>query len=282
MSVTILSTNQRFVFIGTQAEIEALTGLEEGAQGYATDRSANEHEGVYNGASWEWFTGGTAIPNNGWILISATWTRTSNHAFTTPGDVTATYRKGTKVRYKDGVSNEYGVVFSSSHAAGTTTVTLFTNTDYAMAAATITDTYISYIENPEGFPAEFNYVPSFNNFTANNATIFGKFEVNGRKIKQKAGFIFGSTPSVITGTLNLVPIATPLALGTTQEYFGATTIRDTGTALFEGTVYLIGGNLYPQVSATGGAYAAPANVTATVPMTWVSTDEISMICEYTF
>lgn len=56
MSVTILSTNQRFVFIGTQAEIEALAGLEEGAQGYATDRSANEHEGVYNGASWEWST----------------------------------------------------------------------------------------------------------------------------------------------------------------------------------------------------------------------------------
>ena len=97
------------------------------------------------------------VPETGWIAITATWTRTGNHTFTVSGDVTATYRKGTKVRYKDGGSYEYGVVASSSYGAPNTTVTLITNTDYAMAAATITDTYISYIDNPEGFPQWFNF-----------------------------------------------------------------------------------------------------------------------------
>lgn len=100
------------------------------------------------------------ITSTGWIPITATWTRTGNHVFTVSGDVTATYRKGTKVRYKDGGSYEYGVVGSSSHSSGTTTVNLIVTTDYAMAAATITDRYVSYIENPEGFPDTFNYSPN--------------------------------------------------------------------------------------------------------------------------
>jgi hypothetical protein len=98
-----------------------------------------------------------AIPNDGWIAHSNTWTRTGNHTFTVSGDMTLYYRKGTKIRYKDGGGYEYGVIKSSTVAAGTTTVTLITNSDYAMAAATITDKYISYVENPEGFPSAFNY-----------------------------------------------------------------------------------------------------------------------------
>ncbi len=98
---------------------------------------------------------------NGWIPQGQyTWTRTGNYTFTVSGDVTTAYRKGTKIRYKDGGSYEYGIIKSSSYSSPNTTVTLITNTDYAMAAATITDKYISYIENPEGFPDYFNYTPT--------------------------------------------------------------------------------------------------------------------------
>lgn len=93
----------------------------------------------------------------GWIPVSETWTRTGNHTFTVATDLTAKYRKGTKVRYKDGGAYEYGTVISSSYSSPNTTVTLASNTDYAMAAATITNTYISYIDNPEGFPQKFNF-----------------------------------------------------------------------------------------------------------------------------
>ena|GEM_PF-3182995 len=44
------------VYFGTQAEIEALTGVTEGSVGYATDRDPYEHFGTFNGTDWEWDT----------------------------------------------------------------------------------------------------------------------------------------------------------------------------------------------------------------------------------
>lgn len=96
-----------------------------------------------------------------WDERSETWTRTDNHTFTLTGDQTATYRKGRKVRYKDGGSYEYGVIKSATYDGGTdkTTVTLIANNDYAMAAGAISDTALSDMTNPPGFPDYFNYTP---------------------------------------------------------------------------------------------------------------------------
>lgn len=96
-----------------------------------------------------------------WDERSETWTRTDNHTFTLAGDQTATYRKGRKVRYKDGGSYEYGVIKSATYDGGTdkTTVTLIANDDYAMAAGAISDTALSDMTNPPGFPDYFNYTP---------------------------------------------------------------------------------------------------------------------------
>lgn len=116
--------------------------------------------------------------SSGWIAVSDTWTRTGNHTFTISGDVTAIYQKGTKIRYKDGGSFEYGVIISSSYSAPNTTVTLATNNDYAMAAATITDTAISYTENPQGFPSFFNFSPSFTGFSVAPTVIY-RFAIVG-------------------------------------------------------------------------------------------------------
>jgi len=120
-----------------------------------------------------------AIPNDGWIAKSETWTRTGNHTFTVSGDVTTTYRKGTKIRYKDGGAYEYGYIYSSSYSSPNTTVTLTTNSNYAMAAATITDTYISYIENPEGHPLWLNWSTTWGGFSANPATYDAKYMLLG-------------------------------------------------------------------------------------------------------
>ena len=129
---------------------------------------------VGNGLSWD-----------GWTPVTEAWTRTGNHVFTVPGDLTLKYRKGTKVRYQDGGVNEHGVVGSSSHAAGTTTVNLIPNTDVAMAATTITSRYISYIERPEGFPQAFNYTASIasSGGTITTSTLnLAKWNVSGDRI----------------------------------------------------------------------------------------------------
>lgn len=121
-----------------------------------------------------------------WIRVYDTWTRTGNHTFTVSGDVTATYRKGARVRYKDGGSYEYGVIASSSYSAPNTTITLFTNTNYAMASATITDTYISYVEKPEGYPDWFNRTPAITasgSMTISSSTLaFARFKVRGNSV----------------------------------------------------------------------------------------------------
>lgn len=179
------------LFRDTKSNVEALAGLTGGETAYATDTG---EDGIYDAvaAEWVWGRSGSGAPLSdddpepvgetaspgvsteasrsdhvhvgiditGWIAVTETWTRTGNHTFTVSGNLTTKYRKGTKVRYRDGGGDEYGVVGSSSYSSPNTTVTLITNTDYAMAATTITDTYISYIENPEGYPHWFNFVPS--------------------------------------------------------------------------------------------------------------------------
>ncbi len=265
------------LYKNTKANIEALTGVPEGAFAYATD---TDLMGTFNGTVWLW--GGSApittalddfqlgngagvwikqtvayvatllsvyfdllyirladFPNygsktpltindrmtiidsvtsatkqvylyvlqaflsDGWTLRTETWTRTGNHTFTVPGDLTLIYRKGAKVRYKDGGSNEYGAVGSSTYAGGpnTTTVNLIVNTDFAMAAGTITEKYISYIENPEGFPFTFNYTATFSRggtaFTNAPTLNAATFKAIGNKIE---GFIDFTMPASAGGT----------------------------------------------------------------------------------
>lgn len=150
-AISILATDRiavKFYLIGSASGTDAAVSIRIGT-------TALEHVEIPSSFEINSYTRQT-----GWIAFPVTWTRTGNYTFTLTNDWTTFFRKGTKIRYKDGGSYEYGVVGSSSFASTTTTVTLITNTDYAMAAATITDTYISYATSPEGFPATFNWTPT--------------------------------------------------------------------------------------------------------------------------
>jgi hypothetical protein len=155
---------------------------------FANDASLNirSHEITYTGIN---LASGAAFTINGvnplyygWNAVTETWTRTGNHTFTVPSDLTFRYRKGAKVHYSDGGSSEYGVIGSSSHAAGTTTVNLIPNTSYTMAAATITTTLISYIENPESFPHWFNFDAAPTGFSAVSSDADYKWTTKGNTI----------------------------------------------------------------------------------------------------
>jgi len=154
---------------------------------------------------------------------SSTWT------FYTPseGDVTATYRKGTKIRYKDGGAFEYGVVISSSYSAPNTTITLATNDDYAMAAATITDKAISFVENPEAFPDWFNYAITIAGSASGSMTwtltsvIVAKFKVQGATCKYNV-FAIGTTGGTASNALRL---SAPITWDSVS-FVAATQVRD--------------------------------------------------------
>lgn len=193
------------------------------------------------------------IDNDGWLSIAEAWTRTGNHSFTVPGDLTSRYAKGRFIKYQDGGgSDEFGVVLSSSHAAGTTTVNLIPNTSYAMAAATITNRYISYAANPVGFPSSFNYTPTHSR-TGTNYTNLPAVSVStwsplgGGKLKfsqvwqqdatpggtgnqqftapvTSATVFFGSAYNASTAVTQLAQIATGSNLCVLTNYAGATEV----------------------------------------------------------
>lgn len=204
-----------------------------------------------------------ATPSTGWNEISDTWTRTGNHTFTVASDVTATYgRKGTKVRYKQGGSFEYGVVGSSSYSAPNTTITLITNDDYAMAAGALTDTAVSFIENPEGFPSSFNYTPTLSatgSMTIASSTInIAKWWTIGALTQFTVDIevSFGGTAS--TGFLVSPPI-TP----TVNNMAFAANCRDTGSGALPvgtGTVSIASGLVFRKADVSNWTLAATSRV----------------------
>jgi hypothetical protein len=222
--------------------------------------------------------------NTGWIPVYATWTRTGNHVFTVSGDFTIEYRKGAKVRYKDGGSYEYGVIASSSHSGGTTTVTLITTTDYAMAATTITDTYLSYTESPEGFPDEFAFTPS-GLVTIQNGTQEGYWKTNGNKIYLHGGVLYGSTPTTFSSSDLTLPVAIGASydISAAQSPLGIATYLDAGTASYLGNIRRQTSTTARfQAVVTSATHGTTTAITSTVPFTWGNTDELAFFIEYLF
>lgn len=148
----------------------------------------------------------------GWVEIPETLTRTGNFTFTVPGDLTSVFRKGTKFRVTQ-TTLKYGVVAGSSESGGTTTVTLITNNDFTLAAAAMESPAVSYIENPLGYPNEFNF--AFSSITASGSMTvssvgysYAKWKVSGNTITLtfRIGITLGGSASNSV-SLNDPPIA---------------------------------------------------------------------------
>jgi hypothetical protein len=225
----------------------------------------------------------TSFQWDGWAKMDHhTWTRTGNHTFTVSGDVTATYCKDTKVRYKDGGAYEYGVIGSSSYSSPNTTVTLITNTDYAMAAATITDNYLSNTKKPEGFPEWFNWAAAPTNFTG---TYVAKWKAINDMLKFEIEL---SSTSTVAGA---VTITLPIAhtRGTATPVLGVGYFLDTGNASYPGQLIAISTTTarpvafpYNPTSATNPLYVTQSYMAAAVPFTWGNTDAAQFAGEYPY
>lgn len=221
------------------------------------------------------YLGISLTPANGWIPVGEVWTRTGDHTFTVPGDLTAKYRKATKIRYNEGSVDEYGVVASSSHAAGTTTVNLIPTFNYAMSGNPSVR-YISYIENPEGFPLSFGYIPTAGGsaLTLGSGTTSGKWIVVGKSILWWAGFTLAADSSVGSGVFTLTgptaiqsngidthdALAHALDTGATRIPCFVDVAND-GTA----TIYRL---------AVSGSNVIRGSFSSTAPFTWATGDKV--------
>lgn len=118
-----------------------------------------------------------ARSKTGWIPSSDTWTYASGTTFTIAGaDRTSIFTKGTKLKLTNSTVKYFYVV--SSAFSTNTTVTVTGGSDYSLADAAISSPYYSCVENPQGFPAYFNWSPTFTGFSANPTGTY-KFLVKG-------------------------------------------------------------------------------------------------------
>jgi hypothetical protein len=213
---------------------------------------------------------------DGWIPANETWTYASATTVTTPGDVTAKYPIGTKIKMTNsGV--KYFYVTAASYGAPNTTLTLTAGTSYTVANAAITLNYYSYASTPQTFPQWFNYTPSWINLTVGNGTLTAKFMVVGRLVSVRLYLVFGSTTSI---TASGVFVSVPIPVGAGQNVGGNAILTDTGSANYASVLSHSGGHFFINVLDSAGTYVFHAALSATAPFTWVATDIISLLGMY--
>jgi len=201
----------------------------------------------------------------GWQIVTETWTRTGNHTYTVVGDLTTKYKKSAKARYKDGGAFEYGVIYSSVFSSPNTTITLITNTDYAMAAGTITDTAISYQASPQGFPHWFNFAAAPAGFSVVPSGQIYRWNVVGNTIIMNYSESGDGTSNATTFTAT-GPV---LCAATTATILGAT-VDNSVLLTTPGRVTITTGSaqLTFRKDAANGAWTASGGKRAIVMLTY--------------
>lgn len=224
------------------------------------DVSANTTKSITLTKLKEWFQALTTFVTStmvdwatmtGWQTETATWTYNAANKFTVPGDQTARYSKGTRLKWTQ-TTVKYGVVIASSYAASVTTVTIATNTDYTIANAAISANYYSYVVNPQGYPPYFSFtgvvtvpggtVPTY-------STNSCKFSITGGLVT--VGYYLNNAGGGTAGA-GAVPVyiaaPTPILLGARSgygtAYNGGTLINGQSLYDFYAVIDVASGNCY--------------------------------------
>jgi hypothetical protein len=116
------------------------------------------------------------------------------------------------------------------------------------------------------------YTPALGNLTVGNGTQIARYQKVGKTVNVFYQLTLGSTSSV-GDTPNISLPSTPAQAG---FYAGSLNIIDSGNTTFVGQALIVAGALYPQAIQANGTYANAANVTSAVPMTWTTSDVLTM------
>lgn len=174
-------------------------------------------------------------------------------------------------------TNEKYAAFSTAPAStddvvniGRFAATLSAGAGYTWTVPTFNSTNL--VNRPTFETRLLSFTQVFSNFTVGSATVYGQYRIMGQRCAGRGGAILSSSTMGTAPSFTL-PIS-PSNLGTTYENIGDIVLRDTGTALFEGTLNYVSGNTaYINYKKVNGTAIETAAVAATVPMTWANTDE---------
>ena len=100
-----------------------------------------------------------AIPNDGWIADSNTWTYSSadapTYVISINADMTAKLQAGMRIKLTHSAAVKYFIVTAvGSFSAGATLVTVYGGTDYRLTNSALSATYYSPVKAPLGFPVD--------------------------------------------------------------------------------------------------------------------------------
>jgi hypothetical protein len=117
------------------------------------------------------------------------------------------------------------------------------------------------------------YTPTFTNLTVGNSTVAARYKQIGKIVFVSMRFTRGSTGSIgSTPTMSLpVNNASDIGLMIGTPYY-----EDTGTQGFVGYLLLGGNIVYFGQQNVSGTYPTTAYISATVPFTWTTNDNITV------
>lgn len=139
-------------------------------------------------------TGGS----DGWTTASGTWTYASASTITVPSGAASIYQRGDKIKFTQ-TTVKYAVIVTVAD----TLLTIAVNNDYTVANAAITSPAYSHVSNPLGFPASFNYTPTYT-FTAGAApsgavsNANAEYTVNGGILTVRSSKIYAVAGTTVT------------------------------------------------------------------------------------
>ena len=208
-----------------------------------------------------------------WTEVADAWAYASASTITVPTNATLTYQKWDRIRFKQGGSYKYFVITSLT----ATVLTMLVNTDFTVANSAITDIAYSRMAKPFGFPDSFAFAPATANLTQTSATITARVSVSTN------GFVNGFV-NIVFGASTAISGAVTLTLPITIATYGALTsigitrYKDaTGGSANSGVIFS-GGQCV--VLNAGAAYAAGDTISATIPFTWATSDDLDIQFSY--
>lgn len=207
----------------------------------------------------------------GWTNDPNVWTRTGNFTFTLSTDATVWLYPGVKIYWvgTDATSTaKYGIVDTAVFGAGTTTVTLMSNTDYSMTASpSAGQQYYSYQTNPQGWPGWFNYTPTITGYSANPTNVVYRWMTVGRTCFLAFRELTNGTSNNAAHTYTLPNAAAKTVTNHVWENFGITTDNNVG-AQGGGQIVSAGTTVQALKSPTSSAFTASGNSKVDVLNMW--------------
>jgi hypothetical protein len=223
-----------------------------------TDYGYNPLSDVVNSSYWSASLHNTLLHNtvylynriatDGWLMAGETWVYVSATSFKVTGvDVTAKYRKGTKIKLTDAASTKYFYVIAASFSTDTT-ITITAGADFSLSGGAITNPYYSYAACPVGHPIWFSWTITWGGFSVNPALYIARFMLVGNACI--AVMACGTGTSNATTFTVSAPIASTTLFSSSYTWSVSTgQIVDNGSAVANGMLSITGGgatifNLY--------------------------------------